>query len=63
MHRDSAALSSVASAIDDLAKRVAEVAERLQGEQREGVAAELFEAERALTSASRRLVRAQRDLG
>jgi hypothetical protein len=48
-------LSSIASALDGLTKRVAETAESLSGTERDDVAAALFEVERAMQGAHRRL--------
>jgi hypothetical protein len=63
MHPDSASLSSVATTIDDLTNRVTEVADRLQVGRQEGVAADLYEVERALQGARRRLAEVVRVLG
>ena len=52
---DTAQLSSLSTALDDLARRVTELADEQQGAPREGVAAELSEVERHLAAASRRL--------
>ena len=52
---DTAQLSSLSTALDDLAKRVTEVAEQLHGSPREDVAADLYEVERHLVAAARRL--------
>ncbi|MDQ3305256.1 MAG: hypothetical protein M3535_04630 [Actinomycetota bacterium] len=48
-------LSSVATALTELTRRVTELAEELAGSGRDDLASELFEAERALLTASRRL--------
>ena len=48
-------LSSVATALAELTGRITELAAELSGRQRDDVAAELFEVERALQAASRRL--------
>ena len=48
-------LSSVSTALNDLTGRVAQLAEDLSGSQREDVANALFEVERSLTNAARRL--------
>ena len=53
-----AELSSVATALDELAQRVAAIGEGLQGPERDALAADLFEVERALGNAARRLSRA-----
>ena len=52
-----AELSSLATALDELAGRVTAIAERLSGGDRDDVAVELFEVERALGGARRRLGR------
>jgi hypothetical protein len=52
---DTAQLSSLSSALDDLARRVTEVAEQCQGSPRADLAAELYEVERHLVTAARRL--------
>jgi hypothetical protein len=51
-------LSSVATAIEELAQRVASIGEALTGDERDALRADLFEVERALGNASRRLSRA-----
>jgi hypothetical protein len=51
---NTAELSSMATALDDLARRVTSLAEGLAGE-REDLAVELFEVERSLNGARRRL--------
>lgn len=48
-------LSSIATAITEVTARVAEIAESFSGTQRDDLATELFEVERALTTAGRRL--------
>ncbi len=48
-------LSSVATALTEHTRRVTELAEELAGSGRDDLASELFEAERALLTASRRL--------
>jgi hypothetical protein len=48
-------LSSISSALDSLTKRIASTAEQLSGTERDDVAASLFEVERALQGAQRRL--------
>jgi hypothetical protein len=48
-------LSSVATALTELTRRVTELAEELAGSGRDDLASELFEAERALLTAGRRL--------
>jgi uncharacterized membrane protein YgcG len=53
-----AELSSVATALAELAQRVASIADGLTGEERERLTSDLFEVERVLGNASRRLSRA-----
>ena len=53
-----AELSSVATALDELARRVAAIGEGLTGAERDALSADLFEVERALGNASRRLGKA-----
>ena len=48
-------LSSVSTALNELTTRIAELAEDLSGSHREDVANALFEVERSLTTAARRL--------
>jgi hypothetical protein len=50
-----AQLSSIATALDDLTRRVTEIAERSAGTDDDWLATELFEVERALGEARRRL--------
>ncbi|MBW3548559.1 MAG: hypothetical protein KY452_10555 [Actinobacteria bacterium] len=50
-------LSSLATALAELTARVTEIAEALAGADRDDLAAELFEAERSLLAAGRRLER------
>lgn len=50
-------LSSVATALAELTHRVTEMAETLAGAQRDDLANELFEVERSLHTASRRLAK------
>jgi hypothetical protein len=52
---DSAQLSSLSTSLDDLAKRVTELADQLEGSRREDAAADLYEVERHLGAAARRL--------
>jgi DNA/RNA-binding domain of Phe-tRNA-synthetase-like protein len=52
-----AELSSVATALDELTKRVAGIAEGLSGTERDDVALTLYEVERSLATAQRRLGR------
>jgi len=52
-----AELSSLATALDDLTARVTAIADGLSGSARDDVAVELYEVERALDGARRRLAR------
>ena len=52
---EGAQLSSVATSLDELTKRVTEVADRYKGTDREDVALDLYEVERALVNAGRKL--------
>lgn len=52
-----AELSSVATRLQELVSRVGEIAERLAGDERDEVGPDLFEVERTLRSAQRRLDR------
>ena len=52
---DTAQLSSLATALDDIARRVGELAEQAQGSARGDVSADLYEVERHLMAAGRRL--------
>jgi hypothetical protein len=54
-----AELSSAATTLDDLSDRVERMADRLQAERHETLAADLYEVERALRMAQRRLARAR----
>jgi hypothetical protein len=55
MELDTAALSSLSSTLGDLAARVTAMADGLSGSPREDVAADLYEVERSLQAADRRL--------
>ena len=57
LERDRAVLSSVTTVLADLTDRVTSMAEGYAGTPREDVASDLFEVERALRTASRRLDR------
>jgi hypothetical protein len=50
-----AELSSVSTALEDLARRITGFADQAVADQRDDLASELFEVERALVGASRRL--------
>ncbi len=62
MAADGAELSSLSSVIRELGERVSEVARRYEGTEREDVAFELYEVERGLQGATRRLDRLTRSL-
>ena len=55
MELDAAHLSSLSSALADLANRITTLADGYQGSTREDVAADLYEVERQLQAADRRL--------
>lgn len=55
MPLDVAQLSSLSTALDDLTHRIAALADDLQGAPREDVASDLYEVERNLQAAARRL--------
>lgn len=55
---DSAELSSIATVLDDLQSRVVEVADRWRAIEREDVSGDLYDVERSLRSAQRRIQRA-----
>ncbi|MGI8661704.1 MAG: hypothetical protein ACR2LQ_00640 [Acidimicrobiales bacterium] len=64
MHADSAQLSSIATGLVELTERVTAIADRHAGApDREAVAGGLYEVERSLQGASRRLARVIRQLG
>ncbi|MCY3577937.1 MAG: hypothetical protein OXH53_11545 [bacterium] len=62
MAADGAELSSLSSVIRDLVERVTEVARRYEGTDREDISFELYEVERGLRGATRRLDRLTRSL-
>ena len=55
MALDTAQLSSLSSALEELSRRVTQMADEYQGSPREDVAADLYEVERHLMAAARRL--------
>ena len=55
MALDTAQLSSLSSALEELSRRVTQMADEYQGSPREDVAADLYEVERHLVAATRRL--------
>jgi hypothetical protein len=56
---EAAHLSSISSALDELTGRIADVAARYDGTQRADVASDLYDVERALRAATRRLAKVQ----
>ena len=60
MESDRAELSALATTLDDVTRRLTAVADRHQGTDREDVAAGLYEVERSLLSAARKLERVVR---
>ena len=63
MSNDGPELSSVATVLDDLSRRITTLAERRAGSEPDEVATTLFEVERALQEARRRLKKAVDLLG
>jgi hypothetical protein len=57
MDAPTAELSSLATALDELTGRVSGIADQLTGTEHDLIAGELFEVERALGAAQRRLAR------
>ncbi|MEM7094399.1 MAG: hypothetical protein AAF567_15465 [Actinomycetota bacterium] len=55
---DAAELSSIGTVLDDLQSRVVEVADRWREAEREDVSGDLYDVERSLRSAQRRIRRA-----
>lgn len=55
MHSSAAELSSLATALEELTRRVTGIAEGYAAAKRDDVATELFQVERGLLSAARRL--------
>jgi hypothetical protein len=55
MELDVAHLSSLATALEDLSDRITRLADGFQGSPREDVAADLYEVERHLQAAKRRM--------
>jgi len=55
MPLDAAQLSSLSTALDELTTRIVSLADDYQGSPREDVASDLYEVERSLLAASRRL--------
>ncbi len=57
---EAAALDAIATALDELTARVTEIADRVSNTASEDLAADLYEVERALKAAGRRLARVTR---
>lgn len=55
MPLDAAHLSSLSTALDELTERITRLADDLQGAPREDIASDLYEVERNLHAAARRL--------
>lgn len=55
MELDTAHLSSLSTALEDLTKRITALADGFQGSPREDVAADLYDVERHLQAAHRRM--------
>ena len=55
MPLDTAQLSALSTALEDITRRVIDMADGYQGSPREDVAADLYEVERHLVAATRRL--------
>lgn len=62
MESDAAQLASVATALDELTARVVDTADRYRQARRDDVAADLYEVERTLRTAGRRLAATIRTL-
>jgi hypothetical protein len=55
MELDAAQLSSLSSALEELTERITRIADGFSGAPREDLAADLYDVERHLTAANRRL--------
>ena len=62
MESDRAELSALATTLDDLTTRLTATADRLHGSPRDDVAEGLYEVERSLRTASRKLERVLRSM-
>jgi hypothetical protein len=60
MESDRAQLSALSTSLDDLSRRIAEIADKHRRPPREDIATGLDEVERSLTTASRRLAKVMR---
>jgi hypothetical protein len=63
MEAERAELSSVSTTLDEVSSRVEQLADGLQGQRQDALAADLYEVERALRMAQRRLAQVRRRLG
>jgi hypothetical protein len=62
METDRAELSALATSIEEVTRRVTAAADRLRGTPRDDIANGLYEVERSLLTAGRKLERVVRDL-
>ena len=62
MESDRAELSALATSLDDLTRRITVLADRFAGTPRTDVADSLYEVERSLLAAARKLDRVERSL-
>lgn len=62
MESDRAQLSALSTSLDDLSRRIVEIADNHRRPPREDIAIGLDEVERALTTASRRLAKVMRSM-
>jgi hypothetical protein len=62
METDRAELSALATSVDEVTRRVTAAADRLRGTPRDDIANGLYEVERSLLTAGRKLDRVIRDL-
>jgi len=62
MDVDRAELSTISTALEDLNRRITAMADRNAGTRREGLSIELYEVERSLRAARRRLAKALKEL-
>lgn len=60
MESDRAQLSAIESTLEDLTRRVTEIAARYQASPREDIAHALYDTERALMRANRQLIKTMR---
>ncbi|HET6954278.1 MAG TPA: hypothetical protein VFI47_28195 [Acidimicrobiales bacterium] len=62
METDRAELSALATSVDEVTRRVTAAADRLRGTARDDIAQGLYEVERSLLTAARKLDRVLRDM-